>query len=132
MKDSISLAREYRAYLRGCSSCNLIWFGEAPPKEIFWEISLAILELNQRRPSTQELFDNGVLISHSCCPECLARSSSGEKFRAKQEKEGYSPCFGSARHGYCDQVGCKYRLLCIWDENLHPERALAKTRGNSP
>jgi hypothetical protein len=122
MKDSISLAREYQTYLVGCSSCNLIWLGKTPPKEIFWEISLAILDLNQEKPSTQELFDHGILITHGFCPECLADSSSGESIRARQAKRGEFPCFGTARHGYCDQRDCKYRPLCVWDENLHPQK----------
>jgi hypothetical protein len=122
MKNFISLARKYQEYLVGCSFCDLIWIRETPPKEIFWEISSAILKLNEQRLSPSELFSHDILISHTVCPECVAHSPSGENIRAKQIREGNFPCFGSANHGYCDQGDCKYRYLCIWDENLHPQK----------
>lgn len=37
-------------------------------------------------------------------------------YRARQEREKNFPCFGRS-NGYCDQVTCKYRSMC-----LSPER----------
>jgi hypothetical protein len=121
MKNSIELVKQYQSYLIGCASCNMIWFGKNPPIELFWEISFALLELNEQRLSTDVLFANDIFLSHGFCPECLDHSSLGESIRARQIREGNFPCFGSARHGHCDQANCKYRSLCIWDMAVNPQ-----------
>jgi len=51
------------------------------------------------------------LYSHGLCKDC-ARELLIPTVRRKQIKEGNFDCFGKAR-SYCDQLMCKYRLICV-------------------
>jgi len=55
--------------------------------------------------------DKTILYSHGFCKDC-ARTALIPTIRKKQLREGKFDCFGKAR-SYCDQLMCKYRLVCV-------------------
>ena len=120
--ENFQLLRKFQQYVAGCSSCNVLWFKQIPPKDIFWELGIVIVELNQRHACIGELHAQDIHITHGICAECIARSATAEKIRRKQLEEGHFDCFGTANHGYCDQYDCKYRKLCVWDERSYPTK----------
>lgn len=52
-----------------------------------------------------------VYCSSGLCIDCLIEALK-PLYRKRQKREGYFDCFGTAR-GYCDQVECSYRRICI-------------------
>jgi len=53
--------------------------------------------------------------SHGLCKVCL-RETLTPTIRRKQLREGFFDCFGRASC-YCDQIGCKYRNVCLQEVN---------------
>ena len=50
-------------------------------------------------------------ISHGFCKECV-RERLAPIYQKKQLDEGHFDCFARSM-GYCDQINCKYRPICI-------------------
>lgn len=49
--------------------------------------------------------------SHGLCPDCL-RDTLAPLYRKRQLAEGNFDCFAKSS-GFCDQVKCKYREVCL-------------------
>lgn len=120
------LIRSHQCSLTSCSICKRTWIKNLPTnKNTFWELSLLSLSLSLlvREKKADNFFISEITsefcrvgLSHGNCPVCLSSTKIGEDIRRRQKAEGNFPCFGTARRGFCDQVKCKYRKLCIWPE----------------
>lgn len=94
------------AILIKCISCNLVW--------------------DKDTGTIREDVDYDQHISHGLCSKCL-RERCLELFRSRQRKEGNFDCFGRS-NGYCDQVNCKYRNVCLGISKLLEERGIYMNR----
>jgi hypothetical protein len=79
------------------------------------EIQRCIVELNNMELNIKVLEKLKVEISHGICTPCW-RMKRGEKVRREQKIMGYSPCYGTANHGHCTQIACKWYEVCVVDQ----------------
>ncbi|MBI4766765.1 MAG: hypothetical protein HY787_19575 [Deltaproteobacteria bacterium] len=79
-----------------CIKCQVIW-GNGDPEEKFY--------------------------SHGLCLSCLKETIT-PLYRKRQKAEGNFDCFSKAC-GYCDQIDCKYRGLCLFPHLLLNQQAVS-------
>ena len=127
-KNIFSTIRQFQHVLAGCSSCQVVWIHKEkmchiPSEEVFRRLSMALVLFNQLSLNYNDhLLAVGIeKISYGFCSKCIATNPVwASKFKAKQRYEGNFDCFGSAKHGYCDQFTCSRYHVCVHDQDNPP------------